>query len=76
MLKTVDLTRYAIYDSWDFQDVLGLNIFSIEYPPGHPLCRHGPCGLYFHRLNNKYILRDSRANLSAGYDGGITFDVE
>jgi hypothetical protein len=35
-LVAIDLARYFFYASWDLQYALGLNIFSLLYPPGHP----------------------------------------
>ncbi|KAB8225112.1 hypothetical protein BDV33DRAFT_198955 [Aspergillus novoparasiticus] len=75
-LTAIDLGCYFSCASWDLQDALGLNIFSIKYPPGHPRSRNGPCGLYFHGLNKEDILRNPRANLPRGYNGDITFDFE
>lgn len=75
-LVATDITRYFTYASWDLKVALGLNIFTLKYPPGHTKCRNGNYGFYINGLNNEEILTNPRANLPKGYDGGVTFDFE
>ncbi|XP_076325949.1 cholinephosphotransferase 1-like isoform X2 [Tachypleus tridentatus] len=50
--NAIDFVKYFTYASWDLREALDVWIFSLKYPPGHPLCRNGNLGFYVNGLNN------------------------